>query len=136
WALGGSFLRQIRPNLTNEARVSISSDDLHWNRPHPEIPTLSVPGIVLPGSLAFYEYKNVNKSQEMLDNVILTRGRHLITAGAGVLFRSSDGYLTAGRDGRYSYNSLVAFGQDKPSTLDVAINRVGTPLTRPSYDRT
>ncbi len=40
--------------------------------------------------------KNVNKSWELLDNVIWSRGRHLVTAGAGLLLRSSDGYLTIG----------------------------------------
>ena len=41
WALGGSYTRLVQANLTNEARISASNDDLGWNRPHPEIPTLS-----------------------------------------------------------------------------------------------
>ena len=145
YAIGGSYLRQIRPSLTNEARVSVSSDDLYWTRPHPEIPTLLVQSgqpqpfpssVSLPGSPAFYEYQNTNRTQELLDNVILNRGRHLITAGAGLLFRSSDGHLTAGRDGEYIYSGIGAFGQDSPSFLSVAINRLGTPLTQPNYGRT
>jgi hypothetical protein len=137
YAIGGSYLRQIRPSLTNEVRLSVSSDDLSWNRPHPEIPTLaSFDGTTLPGSPAFYEYRNKNNTQEILDNVILNRGRHLITAGAGLLFRSSDGYLTAGRDGQYIFSNILSFGQDHPQFLSASINRLGTPLTQPNFDRT
>jgi hypothetical protein len=130
WALGGSYTHSFRPDLTNEARLSYSSDDLHWNRPHPEIPTLVgasiyFPGqtLALPGSPAFYEYKNVNNSWELLDNVIWARGSHLITAGAGVLLRSSDGFLTAGRDGEYFFNSFFSFATASPSSFRVSIDR-------------
>jgi hypothetical protein len=127
-SVGGSYLRLIRPDTTNEARVSVSNDHLDWNRPHSEVPTLaSGDGITLPGSPAFYAYKNVNSSQELLDNLIWTRGRHLVTAGFGVLFRGSDGYLTAGRDAEYTYDSLVQFAQDRPSTFRVALQRTALP---------
>ena len=42
-------------------------------------------GVTLPGSPAFYAYKNTNKSWELLDNLIWTRGQHLVTVGGGVL---------------------------------------------------
>ena len=54
-----SHIHLFRPNLTNEARFSVSEDNLHWNRPHPEIPTLDAaatffPGdVTLPGSPGF-----------------------------------------------------------------------------------
>jgi len=141
WALGGSYLRQIRSNLTNEARLSFSNDDLHWNRPHPEIPTLvSADGVTLPGSPAFYEYKNVNRSEEVLDNVIWAHGRHLVTGGAGMLFRHSDGYLTAGRDGEYIFSgpiaSVVLFGLDRPSYFSASLTRQNLPnLSQPDFNR-
>src|SRR4029077_7521621 len=120
WAVGASYTRLILPNLTNEARFSVSNDDLGWNRPHPEIPTLSTSdvylvngtpqvGLTLPGSPAFYAYQNTNKTGELLDNVIWSRGRHVLTAGAGLLLRSSDGFLTAGRDGQYLFNNFAGF---------------------------
>ena len=143
-ALGGSYVRLIRPDLTNEARVSVSNDRLSWSRAHTEIPTLSaLDGTMLPGSPAFYAYKNVNNSQEILDNLILTRGRHLMTAGFGILFRSSEGYLTAGQDGQYVFSSttgsggLVQFAQDQPYELRVSVQRTGLPtLTQPDTHRT
>lgn len=138
YALGGSYVRLIRPDLTNEARLSGSADHLSWNRPHSEIPTLtSGDGIVLPGSPAFYQYKNVNKSYEVLDNLIWTKGRHLVTAGAGALFRTADVALTAGEDGQYLFSSVVQFAQDRPSALRVALDRYSAPaLVRPDYLRT
>ena len=148
WALGGSYTRMIRADLTNEARISGSNDDLGWNRPHPEIPTLStndvylvsgIPqvGLTLPGSPAFYAYQNTNKTVELLDNVIWSHGQHIVTAGAGLLLRSSDGYLTAGRDGEYLFNNIVTFALDSPSFFRAAIDRTAQPaIQQPAFDRT
>ncbi len=138
WALGGSYIHSFRSNLTNEARLSYSSDDLHWNRPHPEIPTLvSNDGTALPGSSAFYAYKNVNDSWELLDNAIWARGRHLVTLGAGLLLRSSDGFLTAGRDGEYGFSNIITFALQFPFAFRTSIDRNSLPaLQQPSYNRT
>jgi len=128
WSLGITHTRTIRPNLTNEARAGYSDDDLHWNRPHSEIPTLgTIDGVSLPGSPAFYAYKNVNRSWEFLDNVIWSRGRHQITAGAGLLLRASDGFLTAGRDGQYLFTNVLTFALDRPALFRAAINRTTLP---------
>jgi Carboxypeptidase regulatory-like domain/TonB-dependent Receptor Plug Domain len=138
WALGGSYTRLLQPNLTNEARLSFSSDNLYWDRAHPEIPTLGTgDGVVLPGSLAAYSYRNLNRSWEMLDNLIWARGRHLITVGAGLLLRNSDGYLTAGRDGFYQFNNILYFALDQPSYVLGAMQRLALPnVVQPSYGRT
>ena len=143
-----SYVRLFRPDLTNEARFSGSDDNLHWNRPHPEIPTLAsaatfFPGDVsLPGSTAFYAYKNENKSWELLDNLIWTHGQHLVTTGAGLLRRSSDGYLTAGQGGEYIFPSIVSFalgqplGPQQPVYFAAAIDRSALPnLQLPDVNR-
>jgi len=148
-AAGGSYTRAFRPDLTNEVRLSYSTDDLGWKRPHPEIPTLTTSdvyfvnglaqtGVTLPGSPAFYAYKNDNDSWELLDNVIWTRGRHLVTVGGGGLWRSSQGYLAAGRDGQYLFNSLISFALDEPSYLRAAIDRIALPsaVQQPNFNRT
>ena len=137
WALGVSYIHSFRANLTNEARLSYSDDDLHWNRPHPEIPTLvSGDGVTLPGSPAFYQYKNDNKSGEFLDNVIWARGRHLITTGAGLLLRSSGGYLTAGLNGEYIFNNVALFASDIPSFFSASIDRTALPnIQQPGANR-
>ena len=115
-------------NLTNEARAGFSDDDLHWNRAHSEIPTLdSLDGVTLPGSPAFYAYRNANRSLELLDNVMWSRGRHQITAGAGVLFRGSSGFLTAGENGEYFFNNVILFALDEPSFFRAAIDRNALP---------
>jgi hypothetical protein len=148
WALGVSHIRTLRSNLLNEARLSYSVDNLHWNRPHPEIPTLvtidpNLPAteisnaVTLPGSPAFYEYKNVNRSWELVDNLIWTHGKHLVTTGAGLLLRSSDGYLTAGRDGEYLFDNMVSFALDTPSSFRTSIERTVLPaVQQPDFNRT
>ncbi|MEP7352497.1 MAG: TonB-dependent receptor [Acidobacteriota bacterium] len=139
WRLGGSEVHTFSPKLINEARLGFSNDDLHWDRPHPEIPTLAVSdGTVLPGSPAFYAYKNVNKSLEVLDNVTWSTGAHRVTMGAGALLRSSDGYQTAGRDGQYLFTNVLTFALDRPTQVRAAIDRatVGTgSLAQPDSNR-
>jgi Carboxypeptidase regulatory-like domain/TonB-dependent Receptor Plug Domain len=147
-AAGGSYIHAFRANLTNEARLSYSTDDLGWNRPHPEIPSLTTDdqyvangvlqsGVTLPGSPAFYSYKNTNNSWEVLDNLIWTRGRHLITVGGGLLWRSSEGYLTAGQDGEYFFPSVLLFALDQPNRFRAAIDRSALPaIQQPDSNRT
>jgi hypothetical protein len=148
-AAGGSYIHSFGSSLTNEARLSYSTDDLGWKRPHPEIPTLLtqdqyvangelLSGASLPGSPAFYSYKNTNNSWEALDNLIWTRGQHLITFGGGILLRSSDGYLTAGQDGQYTFGSVLQFAFGAPSYFQAAIDRTALPaaVQQPNFDRT
>ena len=144
WALGGGYIHSFRPELTNEARLGYSSDDLHWNRPHPEIPTLVAnalyfpTSVTLPGSLAAYAYKNVNNTWELLDNLIWSHGRHLITTGAGLLLRSSDGYLTLGQDGEYGFNNILSFALGMPLELLTSVDRTALPgvFEQPAFNRT
>ncbi len=137
-AAGGSYIHTFLANLTNEVRLSYSTDDLGWNRPHPEIPTLMTgEGVTLPGSPAFYAYKNVNNSWEALDNLIWTRGPHLITVGGGVLFRGSNGYLTAGADGLYLFPNILQFALGNASDFEGAIDRTALPsIQQPNFNRT
>ena len=137
-----TWTRALRPNLTNEARFSFSNDDLNWNRPHPEVPAMSVSTTgfntfaKVPGSPATYEYRNRNNSFELLDNVLLSHGRHLFVAGAGLLQRNSDGFLTLGRDGFYSFQNLVQFGADRPQIAVLAFERTSLPTVKqPVFDR-
>jgi hypothetical protein len=147
-AAGGSYIHSFQPNLTNEARLSYSTDGLGWNRPHPQIPSLATDdtyfvngleysGVSLPGSAAFYAYKNVNDSWEALDNLIWTHGRHLVTVGGGLLWRSSSGYLTAGQDGQYTFSNILDFALGEPGFFSAAINRTTLPnIQQPDSDRT
>ena len=144
-----SHVQTLRPGLTNEAKIGRTSDDFGWNRPHPEIPTLSVGDLVqtvygfgqyvplyMPGSPAYYAYSNGNTTWEMLDNLTWARGRHLMTFGGGVLLRSSEGFLTAGRDGEYSFNGLFGFILDQPARFRVSLSRHALPnLEEPDYNR-
>lgn len=119
-----AWVRSLRPDLTNELRGGPSSDNLYWNRPHPEIPTLmSGDGALLPGSYAAYAFKNHSRNWEILDNVLWSRGRHIVKAGGGLLLRRLDGYLTYGRDGQYVFDSLNCFAVDSPSELFVGLDR-------------
>lgn len=136
-AVGVSEIHPFRPDLINEIRGSFSADDLHWNHPHSEIPTLvSLDGVSLPGSPAFYAYRNVNPTGELLDNVIWAHGRHLVKAGGGVLLRASDGYLTAGQAGEYEFGNVAYFALGMPEFVSAGLNRASLPnVVTPDYNR-
>jgi hypothetical protein len=132
----GNWMHTWTPRLTSELKVSYSDDNLWWNRPHPEIPTLaSADGTVLPGSPAFYEYRNHNRSLESIYSMVWTRNRHIISAGAGLLFRFNDGYLTAGRDSEYLFSDITFFGLDRPQQFRVTTDSLTPQPTQPDYNR-
>lgn len=146
-ALG--YVRTFGAGLVNEAKLGRTSDDLGWNRPHPEIPTLNAGDLVpiggglaeavnlyLPGSPAFYAYDNRSRTWEMLDNLTWAHGRHVFTGGGGALLRGADGYLTAGRDGQYIFNGIVSFLLDSPSRFRTSVLRQNLPeLRQPDFNR-
>jgi hypothetical protein len=137
WSAAIADTHTFRSNLINEARAEFSNDDLYWNRPHSEIPTLETgDGLTLPGSPAFYAYRNDDRSGELLDNVIWSRQRHQITAGAGVLLRGSHGFLTAGQDGEYLFSNAIFFALDRPSFFSAAVDRTALPsIQQPDTNR-
>lgn len=137
WRLAGTYVHTFSANLISDFRAAYSDDDLFWNRPHPEIPTLvSADGVLLPGSPAFYEYKNRNRTMEILENVAWSAGPNRITVGGGALLRGSEGFLTAGRDGQYTFSNILNFALDRPAFVRAAIQRSTLPaIEQPDSNR-
>jgi len=140
-AIAGNWQRSWTPRVTSEFKLSYSDDDLWWDRAHPEIPTLidaspyEAIQTTLPGSPAFYAYRNHNRSFETIYSTVWTRNKHVITAGAGLLFRYNSGYLTAGRDGEYLFDGTGSFAEDLPYLFAAATNRLSPTPQVPDYDR-
>jgi hypothetical protein len=129
-AFAANNLHTFSPGLANEARAGYSTDDLSFDRKNPQVPSLvSSDSVSLPGAAFFFPYHNRNGTWQFLDNVIRSRGRHLITAGAGLLLRSSRGILAPGRDGQYFFTNLDAFALDRPNTFQAPVNRATLPAT-------
>ncbi|MBI3665843.1 MAG: TonB-dependent receptor [Acidobacteria bacterium] len=119
-----SAVSSFKARLVNEARFGWSQDDLHWDRAHPEIPALaSSDGAFLPGSPAFYDFRNHSRNWEAADNLVWAQGRHIVKFGGSFLLRRIDGYLTAGRDGRYLFDSTFSFFRDSPSYFTASLAR-------------
>ncbi len=135
--IGGTWVRSFGPKLTSEARIGYADDELTFDRPHPEIPTLSA-AILLPGSYNYYAYRNHGRTFEIVENLILARGRHIWKMGGGFLRRNLDGFLTAGRDGQYSFLAAIDVAIDFPSSLYAVVNRgdlAAGRRTLPDYNR-
>lgn len=134
--VAGNWMHTWTPRLTSEFKVSYNDDNLFWGRTHANVPTLaSADGTLLPGAPNFYEYRNHNRSPEIIYSTVWTRNRHIITAGAGVLVRSNSGYLTALRDGEYIFGNVIDFAFDQPEEFYVAIKRLSPAPTQPDFNR-
>jgi hypothetical protein len=122
---------------SHELRAGFVADDLRFDRPHPEVPILeSIDRTFLPGSPALYSFRNRGRSWELVQNVATLRRRHLLKAGVGFLYRTTDGYLTAPRDGYLLFDDLNAFGSDRPAVGFIAVDRArAQQRQRPVYDR-
>ena len=127
----------LGPRRINEARVSWSDGDLFWDRAEPQIATLaSLDGVLLPGSLSAYAYKNRGRNFEFTDEFVWSRGPHLVKLGGGVLLRDLDGYLTFGRDGEFLFETIQQFALSAPSAFAASVDRTALPnLQIPSFDR-
>jgi hypothetical protein len=137
-AVAGSWTGPLPGGFTGEARIGWNSDNIRFDRPHPEVPSLvSDDGTTLPGSRTFYAYRNRSRGAEVLGNVSKLVQKHLVKFGAGVLSRRIFGYLTAARDGQFLFSDLTAFGNDQPAEALLSVSRLSWPreLLRPDYDR-
>jgi hypothetical protein len=133
--IAGNWQRTWTPRITSELKFSYTDDNLWWDRAHPEIPTLfSDDGLTLPGSPAFYAYRNHNKTPEFIFSNVWTRNRHVITAGLGLLWRFNSGYLTAGRDSAYEFTGPIAFGNDSPNNFFGTVDSLN-PKAQPDFSR-
>jgi hypothetical protein len=137
WNFALGLQSSLRPTLVNELRFARVTDDLRWDRPHPDVPTLFTGDeTVLPGSPLLYGYRNRARHWEALDNLTWVRGRHIVKAGGAVLLRRVGGELTAGRDGLYAYDSAVDFALDRPIFFSAAVSRAALPsLAAPDFAR-
>jgi hypothetical protein len=139
----GNWTHTFTPRITSELKLSFSDDYLAWTRAHPNVPTLvtgddpvTLLPVTLPGSPAFYAYKNQNRTPQAIYSTVWTRNRHIITAGGGVLLRYNSGFLNAGEAGEYIFPGIFAFAEDEPQDLYVTINRLSpTAPVQPNFNR-
>ncbi len=123
--------------ITNEAHFQFSRDNLGFDRRWPGVPSLSAgDGVTLPGSPAFYSFKEQGGNLELGDHMIFPAGRHLLRIGGSVLFRWTQGYLTAGRDSIFVFQNFQSFGNDEPIAFAASISRASpTNYVLPDYRR-
>jgi hypothetical protein len=122
---------------TNEAHFGFTHDDLGFDRRWPGIPSLSTyDGTTLPGSPAYYSFKNQGRNLEVGDQMILSLGSSLLRIGGNVLLRWIQGYLTAGRDSLFVFNDFSSFAKDEPFSFLTSVSRASpTRYVLPEYPR-
>ena len=136
-SVAAGLVSVFSPRLTNEARVGTVRTRVTLDRPDGSVPSMaSSDGTVLPGSPAFYAYRNRSAAWEFTDNLVVVTGPHLLRVGAGILERRLWNTLTAGRDGRYFFDSLAAFASSSPSVLLASYSATAPEFTPARFDRT
>ena len=149
--LGLSYFQTPRAGFLHELRLGWGSDELSWDRAHPEVPTLIAartligPGdppeaalrpTLLPGSPAFYAFRHRTRNFELNDNLLWSRGRHIVKFGGGLFARRIDSLLTAGRDARYGFRDIFNFAFDLPESFEAPLARGALPeFRRPRFER-
>ena len=136
--LSGSLTSSLRPRLSNELRFGWSTDDRVESSPAPDphVVRFLAAECHLPGSPAFYSFRDRNHTVQLGDEMFHVRGRHILRFGGDYLLRYQNGYLTAGQDGRYTFPTVVDFSADLPSQFEIAVNRQSLPaLSQPDYQR-
>jgi hypothetical protein len=128
------------PRLTNELRFGWTVSNIHWDRAHPEIPTLSVsggnPGFespVLPGSPAPYGFRYRTTGSDLHDQIVKIKGRHVIAAGAGLLLRHIDTSLDFFGTGVFGFGNILNFAEDSPSQFIGSFDRTTAPVYQPPH---
>ena len=123
-------------NVNNELRFAYSDSSQGWNRPHPEIPQLSIStaqdngvtypfGIDLPGSPANNAFRYQDREGEFSEVFTFTKGHHVLTMGTGFQISRSSALLTLQADGLYSFSTLQRFAMDQPDSLQITVARQG-----------
>ena len=136
YSVAVSLESSLKPGLINELRFGGTIDDLNLDRPHREIPILTVANVSLPGSPVFSRFTNRIETGELLDNLTWTHGRHVATVGGGILVRDISGTLTAGEDGQYGFATIADFAADRPNVFRVPLDRQALPsFTLPVFGR-
>ncbi len=159
--LGGAWTAALGPTVTQELRLGGSRDQLAFDRPaqvvdgvrtpllslsprvrnsDPPPPADSLPillpgGAGLPGVPVFYGYANRARTWEIVENLVVARGRHVGKFGGGWLDRASDGFASFGRDASFQFRSLEDFGRDAPASLFTGVSRTDLPAFRKPDDR-
>jgi len=145
--VAGNWTHTFTPRITSELKFGFSADYLAWTRAHPQVPDLVTTAdpetglsVSLPGSPAFYAYKNQNYTPQGIYSTVWTRNRHIITAGGGVLLRYNSGFLTAGQGGQYIFGNqfssgVFAFAEDEPQNLYVSLDRLSSTASQPNFNR-
>jgi hypothetical protein len=138
------YTLSVRPNLTQELHAGWSRNTVRWDRAHPEIPTLVVmastvkdqPAPLLPGSPAFYAFRDTDHNFQANDTWTWLRGRHIVKTGGGLLARTVTGNSTVGRDGQVTFDNIIFFEISAPESYTTALSRLSLPqFQQPAFDR-
>jgi hypothetical protein len=131
-----NYTRQMLGGV-NELKLGWNRSRVSFDRPDPQIPTLtSADGVSLPGSAAAYGYYNQDGTGELVDNFSLLRGKHSLIFGFDGRWDNNNSLISTGAAGQYVFDSLQAFGANIPSELDITVDRVtGHPIPATGYAR-
>jgi hypothetical protein len=136
--LAASGTSMLRPDLTNEARFAVNSDSTAFQRRQPNFPSLvtfdpAANRIWLPGSPAFYGFDGNYHYQEISDNLVRVRGKHVSKFGGGLLLRQL--YENVDPGNFLVFRSYASFYLDQTQYFFAPATRLNPPALDSSFGR-
>lgn len=133
-----SATSMLRPNLTNEARLGFDSDSQAFDRRFPDFPSLTSFDLAnnriwLPGSPAFYGFHSNYHYQDLQDNLVWARGRHVFKFGGGMLLRQVSGVVDPGNF--IVFRNFLAFYLDQTTYFFAPASRLNPGTLDTSFAR-
>ncbi len=117
------------PNLTTEIRAGFHHDTQHWNFALANLPQMLSAGADLPGYCCAVNnatqegYYESSGTMDFAINLLLAKGPHVLTAGAGLLnVRDASGFPLPPLDS-FSFDDFSSFAADQPYQFSAVLSR-------------
>ena len=145
-AIGVGWTWQIGSGLTGQLRIGRTGDASRYDRPHSEVPQLTIGTSVtdqngdpypidLPGSASSFGYRDLSQNWEAVENLSWVHGRHTWKFGGGLLDHNTQSAFTEERDGSYDFDTLQSFVNNCPAYLYAAYDRTAVGTEPVPYNR-
>jgi hypothetical protein len=126
------------PTIDNEFRIGFRNARQGWDRANSAVPELAVlmatdsgHAFNLPGSPVPYGFRYTVNNGDLSDVFTVALGRHVLSAGGGLVVSRSSNLLTYLAGGLYYFQDLQSFARDQPLELAITVARQG-PQARPA----
>ncbi|MDP8982452.1 MAG: carboxypeptidase regulatory-like domain-containing protein [Acidobacteriota bacterium] len=144
-SLAAGWISRFGASAQNEFRVARTGDSVRVETARRELPTLvdqefirsgsELAFVRLPGNPNQFDYRNLGRNWEFVDNWMWITGRHALKFGGGLLQRDINLRIAVYPQGYLQFASLADFVAGQPAILQAQVDRAYNSLAPVSPDR-